>query len=182
MQGRMSQADDNRADVHVEAHVLGDDGVFPNNPTLVLLLYRQVLDVSGSDAPERVLERFAENRWIGGWVNGIYGFHHYHSTAHEVLGIASGQARVQLGGEQGLTATVTAGDVVVVPAGVAHKNLGAGADFTVVGAYPEGQHPDMCYGNRDERPVTDRNIACVPLPQFDPLAGAQGPLIYHWIT
>ena len=180
MQGRTSQADGNTGASNIEAHVLRDDGVFPNHLTLPLLLYRQVLDVTGPDVPERILERFARNRWVGGWVNGIYRFHHYHSTAHEVLGIASGQARVQLGGEEGLIATVTAGDVVVIPAGVAHKNLGAGPGFTVVGAYPQGQRPDMCYGKPGERPGTDETIARIPLPKSDPLAGAAGPMIRHW--
>ncbi len=180
MQDRISQADDNMDAFNVEAHVLCDDGVFPNNPKLPLLLYHQALDLTGPDAPERVLERFAQNRWAGGWVNGIYGFHHYHSTAHEVLGIASGQARVQLGGEEGLIATVTAGDVIVIPAGVAHKNLGADPGFTVVGAYPQGQHPDMCYDKPGERPETDETIARVPFPESDPLAGPAGALMRHW--
>jgi len=175
-------ANDNEETVHVEAHVLSDDGVFPNHSKLPLLVYRQVLDVTGPDAPEAILERFARNRWVGGWVNGIYGFHHYHSTAHEVLGIAAGQARVQLGGEKGLIATVTTGDVVVIPAGVAHKNLGSSTDFTVVGAYPQGQHPDMCYGKPGERPETDEAIARVPLPESDPIAGPAGALIRDWIA
>ena len=180
MQGHKSRADDYGETAHVEAHVLCDDGVFPNNSEVPFLLYHQALDTTGSDVPERILERFAQNRWVGGWVNGIYGFHHYHSTAHEVLGIASGQARVQLGGEEGLIATVTAGDVIVIPAGVAHKNLGADPGFTVVGAYPQGQHPDMCYDKPGERPETDEAIARVPLPTSDPLAGPAGALIRHY--
>ncbi len=173
MQDRISQADGSAGAPDVEAHVLSDDGVFPNNSELPLLLYRQVLDVTGPDATERILERFAQNHWGAGWVNGIYGFHHYHSTAHEVLGIASGQAQVQLGGEKGLTATVKAGDV-------AHKNLDSSADFTVVGAYPQGQHPDMCDGKPGERPETIETIVCIPLPKSDPVAGPGGPLMHHW--
>ena len=75
---------------------------------------------------------------------------------------------------------VRPGDVIVIPAGVAHKNLGASADFRVVGAYPRGQHPDLCTGKPGERPQADRRIARVPLPEQDPVYGPGGPLIAHW--
>ncbi|WP_250123845.1 cupin domain-containing protein [Chroococcidiopsis sp. CCMEE 29] len=65
--------------------------------------------------------------------------HHYHSTAHEVLGISRGKAAVRLGGDaRGQTFEVRAGDVIIIPAGVAHKNLDSSSDFLVVGAYPLG--------------------------------------------
>ena len=164
----------------VEAHLLADDGVFPNNGRLPLLVYRQVLDLSGANVAGEAQRLLAQNRWGGSWVNGIYGFHHYHSTAHEVLVVCSGEARVQLGGEEGLIARVAGGDAVVIPAGVAHKNLRSSGDFTVVGAYPEGQYYDMCYGKPGERPGTDENVRRVPLPESDPLCGSDGPLMGHW--
>ena len=58
-----------------------------------------------------------------------------------VLGIAAGWVRVRLGGEGAQTVELRAGDVVVIPAGVAHKNEGASPDLLVVGAYPRGQSP-----------------------------------------
>ena len=85
-----------------------------------------------------------------------------------------------MGGENGITLTVRRGDVVVIPAGMAHKNLGASSDFRVVGAYPRGQSPDMCYGKAGERPQTVRNIAKVQLPLKDPVYGIDGPLKEHW--
>ena len=72
------------------------------------------------------------------------------------------------------------GDVVVIPAGVAHKSLHASQDFCAVGVYPRGQRWDTCTGAPGERPRTDRNIASVPLPPADPLYGAHGPLMTHW--
>ena len=86
------------------------------------------------------------NGWGGSWRNGIFPFHHYHSTSHEVLGIARGSARVRFGGEKGQTVEVAAGDVVVIPAGVGHKNEGSSPDLLVIGAYPEGRDYDLCRG------------------------------------
>ncbi len=163
----------------VFARVLSDDGIIPNN-RLPLLIYSGALppkEKSDAETAERVL---GTNRWGGMWRNGIFTFHHYHSTAHEVLVVFAGSAEVQLGGEHGITRKVTAGDVIIIPAGVAHKNLGASKDFAVVGAYPSGQSWDLCYGKRAERPRVDRNIAAVPLPSSDPIFGAAGPLLNHW--
>ncbi len=42
-------------------------------------------------------DRFNQNRWNTRWRDGIYSYHYFHSTAHEVLGIARGKARVQSG-------------------------------------------------------------------------------------
>ncbi len=112
--------------------------------------------------------------------DGIYSYHHYHSTAHEVLGVYQGGATVQFGGEKGPAVSVAAGDVVVIPAGVAHKLLDVPGSLRVVGAYPAGQSWDMNYGREGERPAADRNIAAVPAPEQDPLYGAEGPLVELW--
>jgi uncharacterized protein YjlB len=123
---------------------------------------------------------FESNGWSGTWRDGIYQYHHYHSVTHEVLGCYSGEALVCLGGENGIRVTLSAGDVVVIPAGVAHKNLGCSVDFGVVGAYPVGSAYDICYGRRDERPAADERIAAVPMPGNDPIFGKHGPLFEHW--
>src|SRR5581483_10867523 len=115
------------------------------------------------------------------WRDGIYTYHHYHSTAHEVLGVFNGSATVQFGGEHGLKQKVNAGDVIIIPAGVAHKNLGASSAFGVVGAYPRGQTWDMNYGRAEERPRADENIVHVALPKRDPVYGSGGPLTEHWL-
>src|SRR5207244_1516328 len=115
------------------------------------------------------------------WRNGIYRYHHYHSTAHEVLGVFSGCATVRLGGERGITEKLTAGDVLIIPAGVGHKNLDSSADFGVVGAYPLDQQADMNYGREGERPRADQNIARVARPKSDPIYGEDGALLQYWL-
>lgn len=165
---------------HIEAHHLADDGTFPNNETLPLVVYHGALDVPERDAAQAVEKLVRTNGWGGTWRNGIYSYHHYHSTAHEALIVVKGTARVQLGGSEGVTVEVQPGDALVLPAGVAHKNLGSSADFLIVGAYPEGQDWDMNYGKPGERPQADENIANVPLPTADPLYGADGPLMDQW--
>lgn len=163
-----------------KAELIETNGLIPNNSRVPLLLYKQAVALPDDD-PASVFEAlFGQNSWHGSWRNGIYSFHHYHSTAHEVLGIYRGSATVQLGGDGGLTVELSAGDVVVIPAGVAHKNLGSSPDFGVVGAYPVGQQWDMNYGKDAEHPQVDRNIARVPKPDQDPLYGAQGPLTERW--
>lgn len=159
-----------------------DDGRIPNNPSLPLLLYERALDSEGAaDLAAEAEQLFARNGWGGAWRNGIFPFAHYHSNAHEVLAICRGRARVRFGGDAGQVVEVAAGDVVVIPAGVGHHNLGASADFLVVGAYPAGQEDyDLCRGEPGERPRVLENIRRVPLPEGDPVAGPEGPLIQHW--
>ena len=82
---------------------------------------------------------FARHGWGGSWVDGVFDFHHFHSTSHEALAVVAGRAKVELGGPQGRAFDVAAGDVIVLPAGTGHRRASADAAFTVVGAYPAGQ-------------------------------------------
>jgi len=167
-----------RADV--ETHILKENGNIPNNDTLPLVVYRKVISFDETNPANTIEELFSRNQWSNAWHDGIFRFHHYHSNSHEVLGVYKGIAKVQLGGEGGLTTELGKGDVVVIPAGVAHKNLGSSGDFACVGAYPDGRRYDMNYGKEDERPAADRNIQNVPLPERDPVYGQQGPIHEEW--
>jgi uncharacterized protein YjlB len=158
-----------------------DDGMIPNSRH-PLLLYRRVINVGPTDPAAQIENQFAANNWTNSWRNGIYPFHHYHSTSHEVLGIYRGSATVRLGGEQGRDFAVQAGDVMVIPAGVGHKNLGASDDFGVVGAYPDGRQWDLLTGKPGERPKADQNIAGLPIPDNDPVYGSNGPLRKIWLA
>jgi len=160
--------------------LIRSDRKFPNNDRLPLLVYQGVLELPTKDPARPVEDLFDAHNWRSAWRNGIFGYHHYHSTAHEVLGVYSGNVRVQLGGPKGPKFEVRRGDVVVIPAGIAHKNLGSSPDFRVVGAYPAGQCWDMNYGKAGERPQVDLKIVNVPLPKLDPVFGDTGPLIQLW--
>jgi uncharacterized protein YjlB len=84
--------------MRLETHTFDDDGRFPNS-VLPVLLYRGAL---ASDARAADYEQlFTRHGWLGAWRDGIFDFHHFHSTAHEVLGIAAGRANVVLGGPHG---------------------------------------------------------------------------------
>jgi uncharacterized protein YjlB len=163
----------------IETIHFADDGIVPNNPRLPLVLYRGALGVEG-DLAARCEAMFEANGWPHPWRNGIYGHHHYHSTAHEVLGIAAGSARVKLGGERGQVVELRAGDVVVIPAGVAHKRESASADLLVIGSYPTGQRPDICRAEPGAHDKAATNVARVALPASDPVTGRAEPLVECW--
>jgi len=167
--------------VEPQGHLFEDDGTIPNNPRLPFLVYGGAL-TPGGDLAESFEAVFAANGWDRSWRNGIFPYPHFHSNAHEVLGICRGEARVRFGGANGVVITVTPGDVVVIPAGVGHQNLGATDDLLVVGAYPPGPRWDRCTGKADERPGVLERIQAVPLPPADPLYGEDGPLIQRWLA
>lgn len=160
--------------------LLLDDGTYPNNGKLALVVYENAFDALAGDPAAVVEKHFHRNGWIPAWRNGLYDLHHYHSSAHEVLGVYSGWVKGRFGGPGGVLLSARAGDVIIVPAGVAHKNVGQSNDFRVVGAYPEGQTWDMHYGRAGERPSADERIHRVPLPKRDPVYGKAGRLLEFW--
>jgi uncharacterized protein YjlB len=163
----------------VVAHIIKDAGTIPNS-RLPLLIYQGALDLPKDDSASAIEALLHQHQWGNDWRNGIFTYHHYHSTAHEVLFVFSGSCKVQAGGEGGLIANINTGDVIIIPAGVGHKNVGQSSDFKVVGAYPPQQNVDMNYGKAGERPRVDENIARLALPTTDPVFGKTGPLLDHW--
>jgi uncharacterized protein YjlB len=165
--------------VNIIRNILRDDGTFPNN-VLPLLVYKKAFQLKDDQSDDVVKDIFESNGWVNSWVDSIYDYHHYHSTAHEVLGITKGNALLMFGGPSGISIPVEKGDVIIIPAGVAHKSESSDKDFTCVGAYPEGQTYDICKGKDNDRPKADLNIAKVPLPFADPVFGTDGPVIKNW--
>jgi uncharacterized protein YjlB len=162
-----------------ETYIVKDNGTFPNSP-LPIVVYRQAIELPYFFAAKKMEELLAGNGWTNNWTQGIYTYHHYHSITHEALGIVKGKTNLLLGGENGLWLTVAAGDIIIIPAGVAHKNLGKEDDITCVGGYPEGREFDIHCGLPGERPQTDRNIAQVPIPDTDPLLGKGMGIVEIW--
>jgi uncharacterized protein YjlB len=158
---------------------LKDNGTFPNSK-FPALLYKGVLDIPFVFPATRIAAIFERNNWGNSWDAGIFTYHHYHSTVHEVLGVYKGSTKVLLGGDDGEEVFIEKGDILVIPAGVAHKNLGNENAVGCVGAYPYSQPYDMNYGNPDERPTTDDNLARVPIPDTDPLQGDEAGLPDIW--
>lgn len=152
---------------------LPDGGAIPNNPRLPVLLHRGAVPAGDADAAEAL---FRAHGWRPAWRNGIHDWQHYHSNAHEALAIVAGAVRVQLGGEAGLQIDLKAGDVVVLPAGTGHRNLGAGSRLLVVGAYPEGSAPpDQLRGAPEEVERARHAIAATADPARDPVTGEAYP-------
>lgn len=166
---------------HAEPELLffEGDGRTPNS-RFPVLLYRAAL-LGQVDRAEAFEKRFAAHRWAPLWRDGVFDYHHYHASAHEALGVATGSARLMLGGENGGEITVRAGDVLVLPAGTGHCCLEASEDFLVVGAYPRGQEGyDIQRAGTDRYLASVRRIAQVPTPVADPLTGRDGVLTQAW--
>jgi len=157
-----------------QQYIIDDNGIFPNS-MLPVLYYPSALKLPLLFSAMHVKSIFEKNDWTNNWRNGIYTYHHYHSVTHEAMAVIRGETKLQLGGDNGIELMIRKGDVLVIPAGVAHKNLGGEKDVIVVGGYPGGKDYDMNYGKPGERPGVDNNIRKLPIPSTDPVLGkAQG--------
>ena len=154
---------------------------FPNN-RLPVLIYRSAVNLpkQKNRSSELLQKIFLSNNWSNTWKNGIYNFHHYHSITHECLGISMGSAFLILGGPGGKRVEVTAGDILILPAGVGHKCLKASKNFICIGAYPEGKDYDTNTGTPAEYKKAITKIRTLSIPQKDPVYGKKGFLKNYW--
>ena len=154
----------------------GPNGRVPNSRFPVLVHRGAVATGTGADPAGAFEDLFRGHDWLNNWrYPGIYDYYHFHSTSHEVLGVARGRMTLRLGGEGGGSEVgLTAGDVLVMPAGVSHVYLDGSEDILVVGGYPDGRDWDLM---RDEH-VTEAEwrdacklIMSLPIPNRDPVTG-----------
>lgn len=129
--------------VLVKSYDIKPTKLMPNSPYRLLhypgLLTKEVKDPAFN--PTTIYDIFARNGWFAQWI-ARYGptqASHYHSTAHECMAVISGEgATIRFGvadtsnDEQentygpahedgGIELSASAGDVFILPAGVAHK-------------------------------------------------------------
>jgi uncharacterized protein YjlB len=157
--------------IKVEQHWSRPNGMLPNS-RFPLLVHRNGSPGGGADA---VQARVRGNGWLNNWrYPGVYTYPHFHSTTHECLGVAAGWMEVELFGKGGLRMRVTAGDVIVMPAGVSHSMVGQSDDVLMVGGYPDGRDWD----NMQEEHLTEelrraaaKRIMMLPIPPRDPVTG-----------
>jgi uncharacterized protein YjlB len=73
--------------MHVDTRKFEPNDWMSNNQRLPVLRY--YVDFSNGESFETL---FAENGWSGIWTDGIFDYQHYHTGAHEVLGVKCGFA------------------------------------------------------------------------------------------
>ncbi|KAJ5462760.1 Cupin 1 [Penicillium sp. IBT 31633x] len=157
---------------------------------------------------------FTQNEWKVNWIfrYGQTQLSHYHSKAHECMAVLSGTARIRFGVADtsedlfenthgsswengGVELEAEAGDVFIIPAGVAHKTYdtkpeaefkllspGTGhgieaedpkkalcelelSGYTMMGAYNGGDWDFVMSGGNFEK------VWAVPKPKYDPVFG-----------
>lgn len=165
---------------HILHFILRKNKYFPNS-RLPVLIYRKALDLprqrnKSADISQQI---FLRNGWSNSWRNGIYDFHHYHSTTHESMVVCMGWAQVMLGGPNGKKIKLEQGDVIILLAGVGHKCT-ASKDFVCVGAYPQGKDYDMNFGLSSELRRSISHIGKLSIPAKDPVFGSEGFLRAYW--
>lgn len=161
-----------------ESHLFSVSGGIPNHPLFPLIVYRSVFLVE--DMAGEFERLFGRHSWGDGWRGGVFSYQHFHSCAHEVLGVYRGKATVRFGGEGGMDTGLSIGDAVVIPAGVGHMALNASADFSVAGAYPLGQSPDVLLDRSSPSSTVISSILHVPTPTCDPILGQDRGLAVLW--
>lgn len=148
----------------------------PNNPDYPAVIARNALGGANGDGAVRAL--MEHNGWSGTWTWRVFDYHHFHPDAFEALAVAQGSATLMLGGPQGETVEVEAGDVMILPPGFGHCLIDMRASFQICGAYPPGQENYTVVRGSDGYDARMlRQIAAVPQPSTDPVWGDRGPLL-----
>ncbi|EXJ85698.1 hypothetical protein A1O1_06066 [Capronia coronata CBS 617.96] len=137
--------------VEVYEYHLRPTALVPNSPQ-PLLFYKGLMS-EAHRAPAKIHDLFDKNEWETQWIfrYGPTQESHYHSSIHECMAVLSGSATIRFGvadtdndlerstwggakEDGGVEIEAQAGDVFVIPAGVAHKtyNTSPGAPFSLL--------------------------------------------------
>lgn len=203
--------------VEVKAYHLQPTELIPNSH-YPLLHYKGVLSDKANCEPDKAYELFTDNGWRVNWIfrYGDTQMSHYHSRSHECMAVLTGNATIRFGvadtsndmeantygsdwEKGGVELEANAGDVFLIPAGVAHKTyrtrpqapfvlLSPGRakgieapdprkalselqldGFTMLGAYPIGADWDFIEACSD-RADWEKTWA-IPRPKLDPVLG-----------
>ena len=202
-----------------KAYHLPPTASIPNNPNALIHYPGFLAKQSPNEAATNAYDLFDSNGWETHWIY-RYGPNqrsHYHSGAHECMVILSGSATIRFGVADlfdnvdqdievarkepgGIEVHAEAGDVFVLPAGVAHKTHdtvpraefalltpgeGHGIEaedrrkaledidfdgFTMMGAYPTGADWDFAVGEAVAQEHPPKSWQ-VPNPSRDPVLG-----------
>ena len=162
----------------ISTYYFEDDGIIPNSH-LPVIVYKQAIDLT--DASDWLETRFTQNNWLNNWRDIILPYDHFHSNTHEVIGLGFGEVQLKIGGSKGTVLTITAGDVIIIPAGVGHYSISEHTHYRFVGGYPDGHNWDIKTGLEEgERAAIVKNIAAVQIPTTDPVYGNKGSLFELW--
>lgn len=165
----------------VSKHLIPQHNLIPNSSiqNKPLLIYHSCFP-SSTSASQIESHLLTTGVVVPQWRYTMYSTSHFHSTTHEVLVIASGAAKICLGGEENagrVEPVVRKGDVIVMPAGVSHRLLEkVERPFVMVGSYPPGKEWDMCYGRQGEEKKVE-GIKNLGWFERDPVYGDEGPAV-----
>ncbi|MEM6373050.1 MAG: hypothetical protein AAF727_09775 [Pseudomonadota bacterium] len=163
--------------IKTESYTSVPSGMIPNS-RFPLLVHRNAVPGGGADA---IKDRFRANGWSNNWdYPGVYEYAHFHSTTHECLGCAQGWMKFNLSvGDGGWTTVrIEAGDVIVMPAGVSHENVGTSDDIHMCGGYPLGRDWDDIqeeFLSEEDYKRACKRIMMLPIPDKDPATGLAMP-------
>lgn len=213
--------------IEVQRYYLKPTSLIPNSPQ-PLLHYKGLLSKS-ERSPAEINDIFEKNEWKTQWITRYARTQasHYHSGIHECMAVLTGTATIRFGvadtskdldkntwggatEKGGIEIAAHAGDVFVIPAGVAHKTFNASPDapfamltpgkgrgveaenvrhalenialsgFTMIGAYPKNCG-DWDFSLGGEDVGNFERTWTVPRPDKDPFLGtASEGLCRYW--
>lgn len=165
--------------LRVSRHIIPSHNGFPNCSIShrPLLIYHRAFPSASASEIETHLTSVGVVK--PQWRYTMYREHHFHSTTHEVLAVSGGAAKLCFGGldnPERVVVEAGKGDVMVVPAGLAHALLEDRGGYQMVGSYPvEADQWDHCTGNEGQ--AAGERIRKLGWFARDPVYGDEGPVL-----